>query len=299
LPTINGKGPKHWSTLTQDELLEMSLQHGYRNYDIALRCDGLAVADFDTDDPWIKETFWGVLIDHGYMTSILFGRRGSKGGAFLFRDPGGVVESFQLRRGPDDIPDGEGEVFFELLAGPKRMITWPPSRHRKTSLPYVEIGSSLWSIESAEELPVCTPELVDDLRSALAPWTRPDPIRPAPSAAPVVRGNDLNEAQRRRLEKYARTILARRAHELATSTGQRRIKCFQIGCRIGVYVHHGIIPLDDVEYALEPAWRACGGAEMHGAKEFKTHLRNGIAFAANDPLCLPEDRPFSRTRGRS
>ena len=248
VPTVNGKGPKSWTSLTREELFSMSCSAPYSRWDIALRCDGLVVPDIDTDDPLVKEAVWRVLADHGFTTADLVGRRGTKGAAFLFRDPDGLIEGVELLRSPQDIPDGEGAVFFEVLAGPKRMITWPPSRHRKTGRPYIEIGRSLWPMQSADELPICTPALIHDLRLALAPFARPKPDRPITFVGPVLRPHDLDEVQRQRLEKYARTIIARRCNDLATSTGQRRIQCFQIGCRIGVYVHHGILTLDDIEH---------------------------------------------------
>ncbi len=286
LPLANRKyGPVGWPEMSLDEVAEIVKtgfapgKYGPRSTggaDLALRGDGIVILDIDTDNRDIRGTVWRVLTDHGLTQDDLIGRRGTKGAALLFRDPGGEITSFSLQREARNTPPGEGAVFFEVLAGPKRMITWPPSLHRKTGQPYTEIGRSIWDIEDVEELPVCTPSLVRDLRAALAPFTKKEPERKSAPSGIEVKAHDLDETQRKRFEAYAQTALSKWTATLASLDGGRRRRCYELGCRIGVYVHHGILSADEIEDAVKPAWAACGGAQKHGENGFKLHLRNGI-----------------------
>ncbi len=309
LPIYGGKGCLRWSSLTPDEVAEIVKtgfapgKYGPRSTggaDLALRGDGIVILDIDTDNRGIRRAVWRVLTDHRLTHGDLIGRRGTKGAALLFRDPGGEITSFSLQREARNIPPGEGAVFFEVLAGPRRMITWPPSRHRKTGQPYTEIGRSIWTLDSIERLPpVCTPSLVRDLRAALAPFTKKEPERKSAPSGIEVKAHDLDETQRRRFEAYARKALSKWLETLASLVGGRRRCCFMMGCRIGVYVHHGILSADEIEDAVRPAWAACGGAQKHGDNSFKLHLQNGIRKASGDTLTMPADRPRAGTWGQS
>lgn len=170
-------GPKQWTERSIEDLatfLEQPLRRAhYLEHGVGIRFDnGLIGLDIDTEDPNIRRAIWLTLQGHGIGIDDLVGKRGSKGATLFGHDAAGTIESRQFKRPRDQAPAGEGEVFLEILAGPKRKTTLPPTVHKGTGRPYIWLcDRTLFTIQSLEELPAFTPALIADIAKAVHPWT--------------------------------------------------------------------------------------------------------------------------------
>jgi len=275
-------GNRGWTTVSCEQMTKRLSWPQFADRGVAVRFDrGLVGLDIDTDDPATKRAIKAVIHAHGITCHSGVAKRGSKGATVFLHDPTGAIE-------PASWQGLDGRPIFEILAGAKRKTTLPPTIHAKTGKPYTWLTQrTLFNLDSVEDLPTITPELVADLRAAIKPWLKPDRPKARPRIAVPVRDGGLSFSERRRLEEYARATVRGCADDLAHMTGQRRIQAFQTGCRVGRFVHHGLIKLAEIETAVASAWSACGAAKKHGANEFRRHLQSGIAKAVHDPLELP------------
>ena len=177
------------------------------------------------------------------------------------------------------------EILVELL-GPGRSTTLPPSIHPKAGRPYAWATTRTLLDTTPDELPVLLPEDVLAIEKALSPWIEP----PKPIRAPVraISSTDLDEAQRRRQESYGLKILDEECRALAgmaKDSGRNR-KVYDVACRVGRWVHHGLIQECHVVDAIVSACVANGLFAEDGRLSVIKSAHSGLSKSVNDQLPL-------------
>ena len=132
--------------------------------------------------------------------------------------------------------------------------------------------------------------LVDRLHEALKAWLPPPMEYKRPklngAAAPV---------SPERMRRYAEAALdgeRRRLAGMPPKSG-RNEALFHAGCRLGKYVHHGVLSHAEMEAALLDACNANGLIGEDGLKACKESLASGLRKAEGDELPTLEDRAAS------
>lgn len=211
---------------------------------------------------------------------------GSKGLTSFFRYDGGGPTNFVFQ--------SANGVLVEIL-GTGRSTTLPPSMHPKTGRRYEWVTRRTLLDTTPNELPLLRPEDVLAIRKALTPWLKlPSPVRSTARAPMAI---DLDDAQRRRQEKYVLKILDDECRMLSAmlKDSGRNSKAFQVSCRIGRWVHHGVIDEAQVVLAIENACLANGLIAENGRRSLISTIRSGFSKSINDPLPA---LPPSSTGGR-
>lgn len=301
-------GPKRWTEKSVEELAGLlanpNMRKWYLNHDLGIRFDaGLIGLDIDTEDPNIRRAIWRTLQRHGIAVEDLVGKRGSKGATLFGFDRTGSIVARQFKRPAYPVPVGEGNVFLEILAGPKRKTTLPPTLHPKTKRPYIWLfDRTLFNISSLEELPAFTPDLIADIAKAVDPWTvrwRPCGYRQHQKA--VLRDDDPNRRWAAMLpeDREFRKEVARSEFEAAAANlsgmsdgSGRNYKLFQILCHFGVWMQkpalNPILNQADCFTRLHSAYVACGAAKDHGDKQFLATWKSGLRKSRSDALRIPQ-----------
>ena len=249
---------------------------------IALGHANVVVVDRDTDDEDVRAALRPVFEIVYRRGGVPVAKFGSKGLTSFFRYDGeGLTNSvFQSTNG----------VLVEIL-GTGRSTTLPPSMHPKTERRYEWVTRRTLLDTAPSELPSLRPEDVLAIRKALTPWLKlPSPVRSTARAPMAI---SLDDAQRRRQEKYGLKILDDECRELAgmvKGSGRNR-KVYDVACRVGRWVHNGILEATDVIDAIVCACLANGLVAEDGRSSVIKSARSGLSKSANDQLpLLPPSR---------
>ena len=198
-------------------------------------------------------------------------KTGSRGMTVFGRDPSGSIRTRHFTGIADILARGSQTVL-------------PPTPH-PAGVMYRWTSTATLLGTPIAALPIIGPDIADRLAAALAPWrTTPEPM-PAPTRArlqPFV----LSEKEKERQHRYAVTILARELPALASmaSNTGRNQAAFRLVCRVGKWVHHGIITSDRLTADVMAACEANGLVREDGCKAVIATVASGLARSAADAL---------------
>lgn len=203
-------------------------------------------------------------------------KTGAKGFTVFYRAaPGAVIPSRHFAA-------SRKQGICDLLSTGTQTVL-PPSPH-PSGLAYRWLTPDTLLTCDLPEAPV---DLAERLESALASWMpRPQfDVRYERRTAPPA-GHE-----RRRLTAFAKSGLARKARELAsTAEGGRNNALFTLGAGLGRYVFHGLLPLGALEKAALAACEANGLRREDGRLAVLATLHSGIARAKGDALPMLAER---------
>jgi hypothetical protein len=130
--------------------------------------------------------------------------------------------------------------------------------------------------------------VIDRLEKVLEPWLPPpkEYKRSKPNGA-------TSPTCPKRMRAYAEIALEGERRKLSgMSRGGRNNELYLAGCRLGKYLHHRVLSLDEVEAALLDACNGNGLIKDDGLQACKATLTSGLRKAEGDELpILDEDRP--------
>jgi hypothetical protein len=247
----------------------------------------LVPMDIDTNDPFIINAIRRVL------PPLQVVKTGQKGFTAFFR---GKVHACKLK-GKD------GRPIVEVLTTTQTVL--PPTVHPgqkadpARNVPYVAPRPYRWMTGSTLEnthirdLPIIDQGHIDALRAVLAPWMpAPVVVAPTPTLSQKAAVASNLGAQERRHLGYAKKVLATEARIVATTVnGDRNNRLFNAACKLGKYMHHGILQQDATIKLLIDACKSCGLDKDEGglAGCYKT-IKKGLEYSANDALPVLKDR---------
>jgi putative DNA primase/helicase len=278
VPLVPGaKRPIHdkWEALREATITEKLLQetvskHPKAGVGVAGGYNGLVPIDVDTDDPAIKAAVFKVL------PKTPVAKKGSKGGTLFYRS-----------RAP--IPGRKfiglnSKPIVEVLTSGQTVI--PPTRHPDTREPYRWTTGATLLDTCVDDLSEITLEHIFALQEALRPW-----LRPQKTHKPYSNGNGANGAHKAsgtRIRAYAAAALDGEAKQLAMiGEGGRNYGLFAAVCKLGNYVHHGVLSQSETHTALLDACTANGYIKGHGSAAFEKTFRSGLEWSADDELREP------------
>jgi hypothetical protein len=268
LPAIKG-----WDRLREAPLLPAEIGQRARHWPnlglaVAGGFNGLVPIDVDVNGDVVL-----AVMDTLPETPVM--RHGSKGLVLFFRDQTGAVSArkFMLK---------SGKPLVEVLS--TGLVAIPPTLHRKTGRPYEWLGLGL-DYYAIDELPVITPEHIAALEEVLAPWC---PRRPV--YVPNDVGQDAPPASNRRMLAFAKAVLRNEVQRLEKLTGGRNNGLFDAMCKLGRYVHRGVLTLAEVETALIGASRKNGYIAKQGLKAARQTIASGLHTSRTDKLPALKDR---------
>jgi hypothetical protein len=198
-------------------------------------------------------------------------KRGRRGWTVFCRDPSGSIRTQHFSGMVDILAHGSQTVL-------------PPTLHPDSGQPYHWIGAATLLSTPVTALPVIGPDIADRLAAALAPWLA-SASRSGPSRAALQRCG-LPEHERDRQRRYVEAILAGELPALAAmgaGTGRNRA-AFRLVCRVGRWVHRGIIPYDRFAADVLMACRRNGLVSDDGRKSVLATIASGLAKSAGDAL---------------
>ena len=281
-PAVSG-----WSRACANALSRCDLYRYAKSpldYGLGVACGygGLIAIDIDSDDPGVQKA----------VTAAIPGSRVGKRGLRGFTKFLQSVEPIKSAQ----IKAADGTVLVDVLASGRSCVL-PPTPHPVTGRAYVwsDPEHTLFN-KNVTDLPVIRADDIKAMLVALAPWrakprSNPAP-RPARPAAP------LSDIERRRYSALARASVDGAAADLGNmgkNTG-RNHALFAVACRLGRYVQHGIISVEDL---IDPLLAACtrnGLVGEDGPSAVIASINSGLARALNDPLPALFDRD---RRGRA
>lgn len=242
---------------------------------------GLVPIDIDTDDAGVIDAVCDVLPP---PKAVKASRRGYTG--FYF-DPTGKVGGRKFQT-----PKPYAVMLVEILA--TGVTTIPPTRHRKTGQPYRWLTKATLLNTRVSELSIVTSANVEALERALTPWIPPKPVYVAPPASDAVEASD------KRQRAYAQAVLDGEARMLAAmgKDSGRNWSLFLAACKLGKYVHHKVLGLNEIERVLLGACQVNGLLEEDGMDSCRATLASGIRKSQHDPLPVLGSRP-QRTSERA
>jgi len=261
---------------TRDEIERFARSSTPYNVALALGYNGLVIVDRDTDDPAVRDALRPVFTAIYARGGTPVAKFGSKGCTAFFRWDG---DAFRNR----SLSDVDGVVILEL-SGAGRATLVPPSIHPKTGEPYQWVTPRTLLDTRPDELPQLTPDDVLAVGEALAPFL-PPPREPVP-IRPSVRSADLSEQDRRRHETYARRILETECEALAAMApaSGRNQRAFRLVCRLGRWVHHGILSQPDVATGVITACQSNGLMAESGRHAVVATIASGLLKSQHDAL---------------
>ena len=272
---------KDWTRLANEPLTAAECERFARspipyNVGVALGYRGLVICDRDTDDPGVIEALRPVFLAIYGRGGVPVAKFGSKGLTTFFRWID--AEPFRNRSYVSALLG----TFLEL-SGAGRSTTIPPSIHPKTEKPYSYRTARTLLDTRVDELPTLNAGDVAAIEAALAPFL--PPAKPPCMIRPTITASDLDDTERHRHARYALAILEGEAAALAAmgeNTGRNRA-AFNLACRVGRYVHHGII---EHQHVVDPIVTACtaNGLVREGRGALLKTINSGLLKAANDAL---------------
>jgi hypothetical protein len=261
--------------LTVDEIAAIAAEYPNAGLGVVGGYGDLVPIDIDTEDPDICAAIDVVLREP------LVSKRGRRGATVFCRDPSGRVKSRKFK-------STDGVMMLEVLATGQVVI--PPTLHPETKQPYIWLTDYNLLQITLDELPVLQPDLCERLQEALGRWLPAQrdykQLKPngAASAAP---------ASPKRMRAYAEAALDGERQILAgmpPNSGRNR-RLFDVGCKLGKYVHHGLLSHEEVEDAVVGnACKANGLVDEDGLYACKKSLTSGLRKAEGDDLPFLPDR---------
>ena len=207
------------------------------------------------------------------MSSV--SKRGQKGRTDFYQDPTWTVRARKFL--------GTAGMLAEIL-GPGNQTLLPPTPHPKTGEPYRYTTASTLECTAPVDLPVIPPDIAERLGITLAPWRKNQscklPMRPP------TRASKLTDSDRMRHRRYAETILARDSNAIGAmaSNSGRNIATYRLACRLGRWVHHGLIPQEQLIAAVFGACERNGLVRDDGRRAVLATIASGLAKSAGDAL---------------
>jgi hypothetical protein len=255
--------------LTPYEIAQIYAKHPTAGLGVAGGFNGLVPIDKDTDDLEISAAVDAVL------PVPLVAKRGRRGSTGFGRDPSGLITGRKFKT-------LDNKMLLEVLVTGQTVI--PPSIHPKTGKPYVWLTERTLLDVPVDELPELLPDIIERLEVALRPWLPAKTYaRPKGTGVrPVV----CDE----RMRKYAEAALDGEVQALrVTPEGGRNPQLFNAICRLGKYVHHGVLTEEEVRSALLGAAKI-NGLIRDGVKACNDTISSGLRKAEFDELPFLEDR---------
>ncbi|MFY9639315.1 MAG: bifunctional DNA primase/polymerase [Rhodomicrobium sp.] len=210
---------------------------------------------------------------------------GKKGCTGFFHDPSGTIESlvFRAKKGPDGKAGGN---LVEVLSIGRQTVI-PDTMHPETRRPYFWHDNSLTDCKPSD-LPVMTPALIAELKTALAPEMEPERVI-APRTE--VRKVDLSELERRRYAGFAWKALDAETSRLATQPKPgRNHELFRATCNLGKWAVNGILPSKIITDRLLDACARNRLQADNGVRDVMKTIQAGFNRARNDPLPQLQER---------
>jgi hypothetical protein len=281
LPVVPGqKKPalREWSNFCAEPLPRPRIRsYGARrpraSLGVALGYAGVIALDVDTEDAAQLAAI------RAAVPASPVAKAGRKGFTAFYRAaPGAVIPSRHYAA-------GRKQGICDLLSTGTQTVL-PPSPHPDGHAYRWLTVDTLLTVQ-ARELPEAPADIAERLESALAPWMP----RPQFNASYEQRTAPPAGHERRRLTAFAKTGLARKARELAsTAEGGRNNELFALGAGLGRYVFHGVLSLDEIETAAIAACEANGLMREDGRLAMLATLHKGLARAKDDPLPVLTER---------
>ena len=259
--------------LTEAEIAIIATEHRNAGLGVAGGYRGLIPLDIDTEDREILAAI------NAALPEAIVAKSGRRGATVFFRDPSGLIKARKLR-------GRHGGMLLEVLTTGQTVI--PPTLHSETGRPYVWMSECTLFDVSIDELPELPPRFDERLEEALKAWL------PPPTEYKRQKANDVAPPPcERRMRAYAEAALEGERLELAGMPPKsgRNQRLFDASCRLGKFVHHGILALHELETALlGGACTSNGLIREDGTKACSATLASGLRKAQGDELPLLEDR---------
>lgn len=265
------------TALTPAQIADLTSRHPNLGLGVAGGFNGLVPVDIDTVNPVIVQAAVSVLPEP------IVCKKGRRGFTAFYWDGTGMVEACKFRR---PLGAGKFETLLEVLVTGQTVI--PPTIHPDIGRPYQWLTPrTLFDVE-VDRLPVITPGHLEGLKKALSRWQ--------PVARPYEpKAVSLRPVSNTRLFAYARAILANEARELARmapDSGRNR-RLYDAACKLGKFIHHGIIGRNEVENEL---MAACESNGLFHEDDCEATFESGLDRAVNDPFPQLPDRQSGKRR---
>jgi len=256
--------------MTVEEIAALNRKHANLNLGVAGGFDCLIPVDLDMDDRNMLEAVLKVL------PPVMVAKSGRRGLTSFYWDSSGMIEGLKIKRPKP----GGFEMLVEVLATGQSVI--PPSVHPDTRRQYVWRTRATLFNTRVDDLPEIDPDHITAMRKALEPWLpKPEAYKPRVVAEGTPQTSD------RRLTAYARAILSNEVRQLASmpKDSGRNSSLFHAFCKLGWYIHHGIISEVEAEKALMLACERNGLWQERDAepKGCKATFKSGLRWSQNDP----------------
>lgn len=265
-----------WDRLRSAALTPAEIEELCRNYQglglgVAGGFGGLVPIDVDTDDRDIVRAIRGAL------PPVEVAKRGQKGFTAFYWDPAGVIGGMKFRH---PRIDGGWDMLLELLATGQSVL--PPTPHPAIKRAFRWLTTATLFNTRVDELPIIGKAHIAAVKEALFPWL-PRPVLCPPLRKPQA---PTRPAAGNRMDANARAAFAGEVQILSGLPCGRNTALFHAACRLGKYVHHGILPEAEVQVALMAATHANGyaSAPHGGAKKALATIKSGFNKAKGDPL---------------
>jgi hypothetical protein len=257
--------------LTNDEIAAFAKEHPDAGLGVLGGYNGLVPIDVDTEDRDILARIDTVLGEP------LVAKRGRRGVTVFSRDPSGLIKACKFKT-------EDGVMLLEVLTTGQVVI--PPTSHPETKQPYTWRTEYTLLQVSIEELPVLPPDTNERLQEALARWL------PQPREYNRKKLSGAAPASPKRMHAYALGALRGECGELARMppNSGRNYRVFVAGCKLGKFVHNGVLQVAEVEDSI--VGEACsknGLLKEDGQRACEQSLASGFRKAKGDELPVLED----------
>lgn len=233
---------------------------------------GLVPIDIDTRDAKIVEAIMAALPK---PLVTVKGRRGVK---LFYQDRTGLITKGRKFR------DRESGMLCEVLTTGQAVV--PPTLHPEIGKPFRYTSAATLLDTSVDELPAITPQHIEALEAALAPWLAPRRDETANQ------GKKKSKPSTKRMKEYALAALRKEVEALALmkkDTG-RNYAMYQSVCKLGKYVNGDILQESQLVDALLQACKANGLWEDDGETQCRATITSGLHKSLGDELPELEER---------
>lgn len=274
LPGTKRPAPTNWQACCNSPLGAEALMRFARSpvpygLGVALGLNGLIACDIDTEDAAVVAAIRGVL------PPSIVAKRGRRGRTDFYCDTTRTIRGRKFK--------GAAGMMVEIL-GPGNQTILPPTLHPETGRPYHWITERTLIDTPICDLPVVAPDIADRLSAALRPWLDkpPLPARECPTLQPCQLSYDERDRQRR----YVATVLSRELRSLCSmlpNTGRNDF-AFRLVCRVGRWVHQGILSQDQFIADVLDACERNGLVRDDGRRAVLATIASGLRHSAADGL---------------